>query len=420
MKSIFFIFIFFFSFVLSTTAMAKIEYVEVIAKGHGSHYSEAVNNALSRAIAKVNGKSIETNATLKKISKFIKTNEGKEFFSSKEFEKSIKEATKGFVSTFKILNESKSEKGAVQIEIQAKIGKFKIKKSAKRKRIAVLPIYFNKTEYQILNANVLASRIDWMLTQNLVSYLVQTRKFTVLDREYMKAIEGEKSIIRQGETQIEETVKLGQKLFSDYIFIGNLEKLVAEEKEVKLITSDKKMKSRKGIIEFNYRIIDVSTSQIMYSNDHRGVYDLNKFSNSTSIESEIIRLTSLEIGQDILYAIYPLRIEKIDGDTAFIGQGGMQLEENDEYLIYELGDKIIDSYTNETIGRTEKKVGKLIIKDVGAKISSGNIIEQDYKLSDDFEPKKYIIKPIEIEKSSLDIAKEKLDKKKEKGSDDDW
>ena len=34
--------------------------------------------------------------------------------------------------------------------------------------------------------------------------------------------------------------------------------------------------------------------------------------------------------------------------------------------------------------------------------------------------KKYIIKPIEIEKSSLDIAKEKLDKKKEKGSDDDW
>jgi hypothetical protein len=158
----------------------------------------------------------------------------------------------------------------------------------------------------------------------------------------------------------------------------------------------------------------------MYSNEHRGVYDLNEFSNSTSIESEIIRLTSLEIGQDILYAIYPLRIEKIDGDTAFIGQGGMQLEENDEYLIYELGDKIIDSYTNETIGRTEKKVGKLIIKDVGAKISSGEIIEQDYRLSDNFEPKKYIIKPIEIEKSSLDIAKEKIDNKKKKGSDDDW
>ena len=38
---------------------------------------------------------------------------------------------------------------------------YKVKKSAKRKRIAVLPIYFNKTEYQILNTNVSASRIDW-------------------------------------------------------------------------------------------------------------------------------------------------------------------------------------------------------------------------------------------------------------------
>jgi len=420
MKSIFLIFIISLSLTLSSTAMGKIEYVEVAAKGHGSHYSEAVNNALSNAIAKVNGKSIETNATLKKISKSVKTNEGKEYFSSKEFEKTIKEATKGFVSTFKILNESKSEKGVVQIEIQAKIGKYELKKSAKRKRIAVLPIYFNKTGYQILNANVSASRIDWLLTQNLVSYLVQTRKFTVLDREYMKAIEGEKSIIKQGDTQIKETVKLGQKLFSDYIFIGNLEKFIAEEKEVKLLTSDKKMKSKKGIIEFNYRIIDVPTSQIMYSNDHRGVYNLNEFSSSTSIESEMIRLTSLEIGQDILYAIYPLRIEKIDGDTAFIGQGGMQLEENDEYFIYELGDKIVDSYTNEVIGRTEKKVGKLIIKNVGAKISSGEIVEQDYKLSDDFFPKKYIIKPIEIEKNIINIAKEKIDKKKKKGSDDDW
>ncbi len=59
-------------------------------------------------------------------------------------------------------------------------------------------------------------------------------------------------------------------------------------------------------------------------------------------------------------------------------------------------------------------MGKLIIKDVGAKISSGEIIEQDYRLSDNFEPKKYIIKPIEIEKSSLDIAKEKIDNKKKK------
>ena len=287
MIKIFYISLFYLLLTLNTQAFAKIEYVDVAAKGQGSNYSEAVNNALSNAIGIVNGKSIETNATLEKISKSIKTNEHKEFFSSKEFEKKIKEVTKGFVSTFRILNESISEKGVVKIKIQAKIGKYKIKKSAERKRIAVLPIYLSKAEYKIFNKNIPANKIDWMLTQNLVSYLVQTRKFTVLDREYMKAIEGEKSIIKKGETQTEETVKLGQKLFSDYIFIGNLEKFVAEEKEVKLITSDKKMKSKKGIIEFNYRVIDVPTSQIMYSNDHRGIYDNSKFP-SDDLEPNII------------------------------------------------------------------------------------------------------------------------------------
>ena len=86
MKFKFYICILFLFLALSTKVIAKIEYVEVTAKGHGSNYSEAINNALSNAIAKVNGKSIETNATLKKISQSTKTNEGKEFYSSKEFE----------------------------------------------------------------------------------------------------------------------------------------------------------------------------------------------------------------------------------------------------------------------------------------------------------------------------------------------
>ena len=61
------------------------------------------------------------------------------------------------------------------------------------------------------------NKIDDLLIQNLVSYLVQTRKFTVLDREYMNDMNSELNIIKTNQTNIEETVKLGQKLFSDYI-----------------------------------------------------------------------------------------------------------------------------------------------------------------------------------------------------------
>ena len=162
-----------------------IEYVEVKAKGNGSTYSEALNNALSNAIAQVNGRSIETQSSLKKISKTINVNKDTNYYSSKEFKKVIKEETDGFVSNFKILSKKNSENNIIQLNISAKVGKFKLKKSAKRKRIAVVPFYFNKSNYKLFNNNISAGKIDRLLTQSLVSYLVQTRKFTVLDREYM-------------------------------------------------------------------------------------------------------------------------------------------------------------------------------------------------------------------------------------------
>ena len=50
MIKIFYISLFYLLLTLNTQAFAKIEYVDVAAKGQGSNYSEAVNNALSNAI----------------------------------------------------------------------------------------------------------------------------------------------------------------------------------------------------------------------------------------------------------------------------------------------------------------------------------------------------------------------------------
>ena len=418
MKYLFLCVMMFFISMTNCVYSQNIDYVTVESKGAGSNYTEAVNSALSNAIAMVNGKSIEGNTMLKKISESLVTSEKREYYSSKKFEKTIKEITKGFVDSFKIINESTTEAGRIKILISAKIGKYVLKKSAKRKRIAVLPIYYNKSQYPILDSFIDGSKIDRLFTQNLVSYLVQTRKFTVLEREYMRALDSEISVIKRGETQIEEVVKLGQKIFADYILVSYLEEFSALEEEIKLKTSTKKIKTKNGIIEYNYRIIDVPTSQIMYSNDYRGRHDLNSMINETSVESAMVKLATLEIGRDILNAIYPLRIEKIDGNMVYIGQGGMELEVDKEFHVYELGEKIKDSYTNVVIGRVEKKVAKIKIIDVGAKLSTGKIIEENYHLNDQFELKKYILKPIKKEKmSAIDIAKEKI--KKMKGSDAD-
>ena len=59
-----------FVFLISSKASFpnSIEYIDVKAKGIGSSYTEALNNSLSNAIAQVNGRSIETQTSLKKFS----------------------------------------------------------------------------------------------------------------------------------------------------------------------------------------------------------------------------------------------------------------------------------------------------------------------------------------------------------------
>ena len=412
----------FFIFFLTTKPVLTntIEYIDVKAKGIGSSYTEALNNSLSNAIAQINGRSIETQTSLKKISQSISTNKDSSYYSSKEFQKIIKEQTQGYVSNFRVLNEDISSNNVVSISISAKIGKFKLKKSAQRKRIAVMPFYYFDKSFKLMDDVVSNNKVDDLLIQNLISYLVQTRKFTVLDREYINHQNSELNIIKTNQTDIEETVKLGQKLFSDYIMVGTLQKLYTEEKTIKIKNSNNSVSSNKAFIEFSYRIIDVPTSQIMFSDDYTGVFDL-KEKDIVSIEGHIIKRASLEIGSTILNAIYPLRLEKISGDIAYIGQGGLEIEMGQEFTIIELGEKIKDSYTNEYIGREQIEVGKLQITQVNSKLSSGKIIEQSYNLEEKFEPKKYILKKIYTKISDIDKAKEKINQKKKKGTtDDDW
>ena len=412
--------VFVFLILPKATFSNTIEYIDVKTKGIGSTYTEALNNSLSNALAQVNGRSIETQTSLKKISQSISTNKDNSYYTSKEFQKTIKEQTQGYVSNFKILNEEKSSNGIVKISISAKIGKYKLKKSAQRKRIAVMPFYYFDTSFKLKDNIVSNNKIDDLLIQNLVSYLVQTRKFTVLDREYMNDMNSELNIIKTNQTNIEETVKLGQKLFSDYIMVGTLQKLYTEEKTIKIKNSNNSVTTEKAFIELSYRIIDVPTSQIMFSDDYTGIFDIEK-KDMVSLEGDIIKKATLEIGSTILNAIYPLRIEKISGDIIYIGQGGLELKVGDEFTIIELGEKIKDSYTNEYIGREQKEVGKLEITQVNSKTSSGKILEQNYVLEENFEPKKYILRKIITNVSDIDIAKDKINAKKEEGdTDDDW
>ena len=122
------------------------------------------------------------------------------------------------------------------------------------------------------------------------------------------------------------------------------------------------------------------------------------------------------LGEEILFSVYPVLIEKISNGEIYLGQGGNQFKKGQQYEVFEKGEKIIDTYTNEVIGNVETLVSKIEISSVSSGYSKAIFLDQENKLSEPVEAGKYIVRPISI--ASLDSEqifkenKEKIEKKR--------
>ena len=403
-------------FFISNQSFAAITYVEINAKGKAESYEIALKKALKEAISKVNGVTLKTQSVLETIDKSLTTNEGSSASMGRDLKEKISEKSGGSIKSFDILKEYEDANGLQVVEIRATVAKYKLSKTANRKRMAIVPFRVNLNEISIFGKRGFddADNLIKFINQEFTNYFVQTRKFTILDREFDKEIAAELMNLDNSE-KIEDQVKIGQKLFADYIIVGRLDFLVLEKIEKKFLTSDKILKKEIGTLNFSYRVIDVPTGQIKYSSKVALEVDIKK---QTQPIPYLFNLTAQEAGLEIMYAIYPILVEKIEDDLLYLGQGGNQIKVDDNFTIYERTDsKIKDTYTGETLGNVEKVVGKATIVDSNAKFSVAQITEQKYDLSEDFKPRKYMVKPIKEIKKKKSSTKTK---KKKKPIDQEW
>ena len=403
-------------FFISNQSFAAITYVEINAKGKAESYEIALKKALKEAISKVNGVTLKTESVLETIDKSLTTNEGSSASLGRDLKEKISEKSGGSIKSFDILKEYEDANGLQVVEIRATVAKYKLSKTANRKRMAIVPFRVNLNEISIFGKRGFddADNLIKFINQEFTNYFVQTRKFTILDREFDKEIAAELMNL-DNSVKIEDQVKIGQKLFADYIIVGRLDFLVLEKIEKKFLTSDKILKKEIGTLNFSYRVIDVPTGQIKYSSKVALEVDIKK---QTQPIPYLFNLTAQKAGLEIMYAIYPILVEKIEDDLLYLGQGGNQIKVDDNFTIYERTDsKIKDTYTGETLGNVEKVVGKATIIDSNAKFSVAQITEQKYDLSEDFKPRKYMVKPIKEIKKKKSSTKTK---KKKKPIDQEW
>lgn len=396
-------------------AQVSIKQVEVLVLS--SSYSNGINKGLVEAIGMVNGRSIESESLMKSSEFSISSDEDDSYFSSEEYQNQIKEKTKGVVDGYEVLSSNKNSDGIFEIKMVVRVSQFKTSKSANRKRIAVTDLYFRKNccYYDKYDYNGIA--VSEELSSSISNYLVQSRKFTVLDRKYQQETEAERSLLSSGNVPNSELVKLGQQLLADYILVGTITNLSIRKNQRKIMSSNTVINSLISDVSVNYRILDTVTGQIKFSeNLNTRITDNLKFndSNVVALEKVILKISDL-IGVKILEAIYPFVVESIDGDTIVVGTGGDIVKIGDKYNLIQYGEKIIDSYTKESLGRKENIVGEVEITNVTSKMSYGKIISSNIEnIESSFSPKAFIIRSRPNHQKKNDLKNKIQQKRKEK------
>lgn len=375
MKKLFFILIF---ALMSANAevITKTSIRSADGVGIGKTRQEAINNAIIEALGKMDGIKVDSK---KFISTDLGATNGKSDLKDK-FSSRLSVLTNGKIDGFDVNNVS--ENGGI-FEADVTIKKISTTKKYKtpgldeknRRKIAIFPVFSQKENYEILGENFEANKITNPLSQKIMEAFVNTRKFSVLDRlSDPRIYEIEEQIIASKSAKNDEILKLGNALGADYLFIANLANFSVSKNGSNLTTQS----TNRLNVALEYRILLMATRQIKFANTQNFSFDL-KGENFDKNLAHITQTMANSLSSQIINAIYPLKIAKIQNGEVVISQN---LQVGEIYDVFSLGEKIIDAYTKESVGRAEIPAGKIEIIRTSPKLSYAKILSGKPKVGD--------------------------------------
>lgn len=334
-------------------------------EGVGLTREEAINNAIIEAVGKMGGVNINS---LRKSNSSVFSN-GLDTTIQDHYSEQISKATKGRVDSYEINSIEQDENGKYMANVTI------FKTTTTKKYQAPGLSADNRRSISVFDSTPDPTKrgIGAALQQKIITNLLQSRKFNVLDRDSNGYYEMEKAIIKSGDAAKDEIYKLKNVLGTDYILLFSISGLDGRQKTSNL-TGKSKMEAE---VVIDYRVLLFATRQIKFANTLSTKVALKDDSLSTN--EQVLGQIARQISNDILNAIYPLKVAGVENGEIIFSQS---LNQGDVYECFSLGKAIKDSYTKETTGRIETKSGSIEVTRSTPKLSYAKITEGSVKVGD--------------------------------------
>lgn len=357
------IYLFFIFVVFSGNIRAEVEVTTLVVDGIGNSYYGAIQNGLIESLKQAKGVSIKSQKSYVKSIReeaISKTDEGSthDVAINEQMTQKIKEVTQGVINNYSILNSQNDGAGEWTVQLEIKLKKYKtpgISPHSLRK-IAVIPFRSKSATHTIIKKRIPAKEISRELNQKIVTELTQSRRFSVIDREYMKEFLKERNLVLSADSPLDEKMKVGEALGVDYLLLGTVTKLKAELTETYIKTLDETTYGSFAHFNVDFRIMVMATRQIKWSDTikiNAGSKQLNEAYNNggdQGIIDYMLEQAAKKIVHSSLDNIYPIKILKVvSQNSIYLNQGGKMTSVGEVFEVYTKGENIVDPDTGLNI-----------------------------------------------------------------------
>lgn len=250
--------------------------------------------------------------------------------------------------------------------------------------IAVPPFVIDRTlTLDINGVQIRAEVLESEFSDLLMQQLVNSRKFKVLERDFIRKVLAENDMTDSDYVAATEVDKLRKLLVADYYVLGQIDRIELRRERRRIQITGETAERIEGSFKTHFRVVDNATGQVVCAQtriqklDSRDIpiAERRDFT-AADYRDRLFLETAVAAGNDILAGIYPVKIASINGAEVTLNRGeGMGFAVGSRFEVFSQGGEIRDPDTNAVLGREERRIGIIEVTELLPKLAKAMIVE---------------------------------------------
>ena len=345
-----------------------VDYLLSEATGEGTDRRTALRTAITEAVSKRVGSRISDKAVLALQSLDTEQNGKTVDRIDQSLQSRYESATDGLIKWWDIRREE-FDGLSYKVQIVAVLANIKSKpnKHPNRKTLAVLPFRVDG-EVSLKGRAVSSDAIGKQFRESALTYLVNSRKFAVLDQTFDQEL-NKFTAEQPASDPVQRAIAAAKRLDAEYAVIGILSGFDISQRQI----GGLEVPFIDGLV--NFRIIQVDNRQTVLATAVAFADLLNVDLGGPHPETSLADAVGRTLADRTLETIYPFKVAGLNGtEEVILNRGGDDLSVGQRFDLCNLGQEIKDPSTGESLGLAERRVATIEVTRVLPKVAYAKVI----------------------------------------------